>query len=240
MKTSITKFKNRLKPLNVHSVEGYFAIPKKDREFCGIYLKPYALPSTILDDDVKGWEFFEKEIRRIYPVQGFIREWLFTYDNPVYAFVGRFFEKCKDLKYAVKRLIKPYHPRWRKIYPRYSYMDIHYAIEEINLAFILDFWYEEVVDKETGENRFVCEEDNGKRKEIYLFLRDAVNWIEVEKKDINKMIEAEWLRIHKIRKDKTLTYEQKFGEVNRLEKFIRDRETEIIKKLVEYREYLWT
>lgn len=237
LKKKFEAFKKEFEPLyKISSVEAYFALPKSEREKWGLYRKPFALPSELFNkSETGGWGAFERQIRKEYPIQGFLREWLFTTENPVNWFFYRIYRRYRDIKYAIKKFFRPAHPRFRKVYPRHKWMDVHYAVEEINLALLLDFWYEEVVD---GLVKW-----NGDRyhRAVYDFLKKSVYWIEKTRPRLEAQIQAEHKKIHAyyeqgIKK----TYEQKYGRINRIEKQIQDKITEIIVKMAKYRPYLWT
>jgi hypothetical protein len=72
--------------IHVSSVHGYFALPKKEREFCGLYKMPVSLTWAIYDNN-NGWDAFFKQIAKKYPLQHFFRVQLFSYINSFYMFI---------------------------------------------------------------------------------------------------------------------------------------------------------
>jgi hypothetical protein len=218
--------------VRVHDVDEYFALPKSKREKWGIYLKPLGLPCDFLDEDVKGWNHFDKEIRKQYPVQGWFREWLFSVDNPVYWFFVPIKRNLSDVKYAIKHFIKPAHPRFHKAYPRHKWNDISYAIVSVNFAMIQDFYHEEI------SLDIVNWDSTPEHKKFREWLDKAIHWIEKAKPQAEKDVDVEYKKID--HKDKSLTYEQKYGKIHEIERLIEDTDTRILKEMVEFRGFFWT
>lgn len=213
------------KPVRVHSVEKYFALPKSQREWHGIYRLPIGLPADFMSDNPseKGWDEFSRRIRTEYPIQGFIREYLLSYDNPIYALFGRAIYRIKGYKYNIKRFFVPCSPRFRAVWPRWQYKDTSEAIIDVNFALILDFWHEEIVD-----NNHVDWSADTKGREFYNWIKSAVNYIEVYRVKHQKAL------------DKAYDIKDGYKTVRMYEDLIRNTDTEILKKMVEYREYFWT
>jgi len=221
--------------VDVKSVEEYFSLPKEKREKYGLYLMPFSLPLEI-DEMASGGETsfkrFYKEIRRCYPIQWFFREYLFDVDNPVYYWAWfKPYHRMRDTYHNIRRFIRPEHPRFRKVYRRYEYRDLVEVIPETLFAMIQDFWYEEVL------NGYVDWHSDESHQEVYDFLKNAVEWTEKIRPEIDKKIREEYSAV---KNKRGKTYDEKYGEINRLEKLIFDKETEILKKLLDYRERMWT
>ncbi len=214
------------------SVEGYFNLPKKEREKWGIYLKPYSLPCDIFNKNEKGWKEFDRQIRKHYPIQGWVREWFLSYDNPVYAFFFHTKKDIYDIKCNIKNFFKPGHPRFRKVYPRHIWQDISNVMVEINFALIQDFWHEEVYP-----DSYVDWHSDPKTEEVYNWLQSAIDWIEKARPELEKRCREE---LHKAHQTENKSYDETYGEHNRLEKLLYNTDTEILNKFVEYRDYLWT
>ena len=209
------------KHVMVYSVSEYFALPKSERQRYGIYIKPYALPMSLMDDTIEGWNAFSKQIRQEYPVQGFIREWLFTYDNPVYRWFGRNYQRINRLKWNIKRFISPCDPRFRKAYKRWEYKDTCNLIVDVNFALILDFYYEEVVDGHVNWH------SDDKHKKFYEWLLSAVNWIETHRAKLYADIDA-------------LYSTHDYKKIDKLEEMITATDKEYLKDMIDYKEYFWT
>ena len=140
----------------------------------------------------------------------------------------------RDIKNNIRRFFRPSHPRFRKAYPRHEWMDISNAVVEVNFAMIQDFWYEEVV----CPNAFVDWHSDPQTEEVYQWMQKAINWIEKVKPELEKKAADALSVAHESRGEGT--WEEVYGESNRLEKMIEDGDTAILTKMIEYRPYLWT
>ncbi len=217
--------------VNVKTVEEYFALPIEKRQKFGIYLKPYALPFDIFNKKNCGWRKFKKEIRMAYPIQGWIREWLFNYDNPVYAFISRCIGRIRDIKHNIRRFLRPSHPRFRRVYRRHRWMDISDAILQINFALIQDFWHEEM------KFGWVDWEGDERHKKFYEWIKNVVNYIEIERPDLLKQVEKAFDNInHELREP----YDVKYKVVNELEAKIDKLDLQVLKNMIKYRTMFWT
>jgi hypothetical protein len=221
----------RIKHLNVNSVDAYFALPKSEREFYKLYKTPYALPSEFFDKTEKGWESFYKEIRKKYPLQWFIREWCFSYDNPIYAVAKRIQHKIHDAEYAFKNFISPSYPRWRKTLPRHKYNDICTVVVESNFNLILDFYYAEI---EAGYTDWNAQENT---KKFFEELTSTVKWIEKDRIQLDKELNDELMNSCKNKMEKN--YDKKYAQYDILQKSIKDKETEILKWFIDNRDFFW-
>ena len=226
----------KIPSIKVHSVEGYFQLPKADREFHGLYRKPYALPLGFLCGrrfgKEQGWSDWEARIRKEYPLQWFFREWLTSWDNPVYALVTQIRMRYSDIHYNVKRFISPLYPRFRKAFPRHAYKEISVASVEINFALILDFWYEEVVD---GCVDWQADEMHST---FYDSLKCCVDYIEKIRPELNALMDEALTAATD--DERELPYEQRYAEYNRLEKMIEDTDTKTLIWFIQHRDSFWS
>lgn len=91
-------------------------------------------------------------------------------------------------------------------------------------------------------NRWNCTPEHSKVEQQ---IREIYNWIKVERPALEIQLEnaypplTEDLLKLPINLD-TQSYEQLYGEVNRLEKLIYEKDTEYLKTIIEIRNYLWT
>lgn len=228
--------------VNVNSVEEYFSLPSNQRERFGLYRKPFALPVEWLHlpsgakigknyQNNKGWKFWEQEIKRIYPIQWLVREWVFSWDNPVYAFYKSLYFKYSEIRGNIHRFINPFYPRFRKASPRHKYSDITEFSREINFALILDFWYEEIL------NGIVSWEDTDAHKKFYKEIKNAVKYIEKYRPKLIARSDAE---LTKATRKKKGTFEQRYGKHNAIEEEIAEKDTEILIWFMREREMFWT
>lgn len=216
----------------VSSVDDYFKLPKNQRELYGFwYKKPASLPSEFFGD-VGGWETWTKRIQVEYPIQGWLREWCFSWDCPVYGFFRGKYLKFKDGWYKFKCHFNPYHDMVRDSIPE-TWTDISYLIEAVNFAMIRDFYYNEVIRGHVDWN------SGPQVSKFYRWLKRAIKYIEVERPALEKQIEDAYPdRKIALRNDKN--YKELYGEVDRLSEILRRKDTSFIKQMVEYREYFWT
>jgi hypothetical protein len=226
-----------LKYIEVSSVDEYFALPKSARELYGLYRKPFALPidrpSFLVGNKSKqkGWNAWEKEIKRLYPVQWFVREWCFSWENPVYSFFKGLYFDYREKKYAVKRFIKPFYPRFRKSMPRHQYTDVSEALRKVNFALLLDFWYDEMVDGIVDWN------DNNAHKDFFKRVKAAVKYIELERPALEKKSDA---TLTSATDKKKGTYEQRYAKHNAIEAKIAQKDTDLLVWMMQQREMFWT
>ena len=234
--------KLRLLPYaKAQSIDEYFALPRDEREKFGLYLHPLSLPIDgfyASDPNAKGWAHWEKEIRKLYPIQGYIREVLLSYDNPVYAFLSGKKRQLSDLKWKINRLIRPLHPRIHKAYRRYEVKDISSAIIDVNLALILDFWYEEVT------NSIVSWDHDKQHKDFYSQIKKAVKYTEVERPPLQDRADKELTKATNSRKNNKkgskASFSDIYGKHNALEKKIEECDTATVLWAINNRGFFWT
>ena len=247
-KTVLKKLTKRLEGsallpyVKVKSVDDYFALPLAERERFGLYRKPFALPMDWINlssgakigknyQNNKGWTYWEKEIKRLYPIQWIIREWVFSWDNPVYAFYKSLYFKFSEIRGNIRRFIKPFYPRFRQASPRYKYSDIAEFSREINFALILDFWYEEIL------SGIVNWDDNDAHKNFYKEVKNAVKYIE---KDRPKLIARSDAELTKATRKKKGTFQERYGKHHAMEEEITNKDTEILIWFMRERGMFWT
>lgn len=150
----------------------------------------------------------------------------------------------------LKPIFKPKHSRLRKAIPR-QWRDISSLIVDVNFEFIKAFYEEEYVD---GIIDWTATE---KHKEFVEWLESSYKYITKERlflqneldeaypksnviDDMFELIVDEHGRKMYQMKDDGIPYDVKYADVNRLEKLIEERDTDILIHLIKYREYLWT
>ena len=229
---------NKIPYVKVDSVDEYFNLSKGEREWCGLYRKPYALPWEFpSSEDEKGWNYFYESLRKEYPIQYFIREWIPSLDNPLlFAYKKYVSWPIHGIKYAISNFISPCFPRWRKVLPRHKYSDITELVVESNLALICDFYHEEVVDG------CVDWSDNDEHKKFYTELVANVHWIEHERNKIDKMKDEALTKAvnNRIKTNGEFDYAKTYADHDRLEKHKTEKETEILKWFIDNRDFFWT
>lgn len=215
----------------VTSIKEYFKLPKDKREKWGFwYLKPIALSmDDFLDKKAKGgWGEFRKLIMNEYPIQGWIREWFFGWDNPIYAFIKIKIRQISDIKYNIECFFNPYHKRIRNALPK-TFSDITGLILDLNFAMILDFYYEEVLD---GPVDWTFDEQH---KTFINWIKNVVNYIEVERPALEKENDKLWRAENGKKINKTF-----LNKMHKKENFIIEMDKRILKEMIDYKEMFWT
>jgi hypothetical protein len=227
-------FKNYKKYANAHSVKEYFNLPKCEREYRGWYLLPFALPSSffLMANEEKGetWESFNKQIRKEYPIQSWIRQ---VPLEIVDSFFYRIKMKINRAYHNVRRFFKPCHPRLYKACPRWQYADISELMVDVNFALIQDFWHEEVVDG------FVDWQSDEVHDKFYKWLKNAIKYIEKERPRLQRLSDKELDKASRKRR-KNSSYEETYGEYDKLCETIEMLDTDVLKKFAENRAAFWT
>ncbi len=218
----------------VSTIKDYFNLPIKDREKFGFWYKlPQALPCNILldEDERGGWAELYKLIRKKYPIQWFIREYLFSFDFPPYKFIKLKYMSYEDWKYKVKCFFKPHHQRIRKSIPN-TWKDISSLIIDVNFAMILDFYYGEV------KNGWIDWESDEKHKEFYLWILSAKHYIEVRRRALEIKIDNSYPP--KEDRKKKLPYNELYAKLHAAEKELKDGDDKILIDMIKFREMFWS
>jgi hypothetical protein len=220
----------------IQTAADYIALPKKDRETkYGLYLVPFALAFDFaaVSKNKSEWDKFYDFIRKEYPIQWFFRRWLLSLDNPVYKAYNLLKHHYLNHNYAIKRFFKPLFPRWRKSCPRHCYTDIIELIPKSNFALILDFWHEEISKEWINWN------SDDEHKTFYKQLKNAVKYIEEGRQKLQNKADIELEKVTKNKK-KGLSYQERYGKFNAVEKLIEDQDTHILSWFIKNRGYFWT
>lgn len=219
--------------VNTNDLEEYFAIPRKNRTRWGFwYLYPLGLPCNFLFEEEKesgGWSDFSRRIRKEFPVQGWLREYFFSFDNPIYAFFVNKNRQLNEIKYKIKYFFSPSHKIVRKAFPR-DWVDIQILIEDLNLAMIEQFY------KEAQESCVDWEGTDVHRK-FYAELKKANNYVTVIRPRLIKKINLE---LAEASKKRGLSYEETYGKHNHLESLLERLDERYIVWAVKNRGFFWT
>lgn len=105
---------------------------------------------------------------------------------------------------------------------------IHYVEQEVGLQDKLD-WDEEL------KNGFISEEYVANVKSIDGRLREAYDYVKYERPKLQKALDDSYPEF-----DAKGTYEELYGETNRLEQEICSKDTKAMQTIVELRQYMWT
>jgi hypothetical protein len=221
--------------IHVNSIEGYFALPKKERTWYGFYMSPRSLPFVWEDGGGFGWSKFYDQLKEEFPIQYFFRYWLTSFDNPITHSVYQYLIwPYHNIKNALTNLRNPCCPRWRKVLPKTQYSDISNLIVESNIALLKDFYYEEVL---TSKVDWDSTEDlknfrNDIEKAIY-FLEEKSKKLDEE---IGNLIQQAYTG-GRTTSDKFKVLTKK---IKNLESKKEKEVDKILKWMITNREYFWT
>jgi len=147
-------------------------------------------------------------------------------------------------------IIEPQNKRYRKAIPR-RWADVSSLIETVNFEFVKGFYEEEYV------NGIVDWDAQPEHREFADWLEAAYHYITIARPLLVQQMEDaypptppidEWFvpvedpvrgRVFQLRDD-GLTYEEKYGEVNRIEAIIDKKDTELLTEIVKRRGFFWT
>ena len=151
----------------------------------------------------------------------------------------------------LRPIFAPKHSRLREAIPR-QWCDISSLIVDVNFEFIKTFYEEEYLD---GVVDWSATELH---KEFAVWLEQSYLYItkerlELEKQkdeaypkkdgclfdDFEEVTDERGRKLYQL-KDDGIPYDVKYGEVNRLEKLIEDKDTDILIQIIKRREYFWT
>lgn len=213
----------KITKVKAKTIEEYKALSKKEREVFGFYRNPTAM---IYDPyNGNGWSAFEEYVKKEYPIQAFFREELAL---TLSIWWDRYYKRPKMF---IKRFIKPNHPRFRNAYQRHEYKDVDMIIEDSLFALLKDFWYEECWPKSIVEWH-----DGGEGEKVYNWMKESVETIEVTIPKLN----AEYNDLLSKAMEMSGTYDEKYSEADKIQARIKELTDDILHKMIEYRDFLWT
>lgn len=183
----------------------------------------YDVPSSL---PTKEWDAWRKSTQKIYPIQYMFRETI-----PIWINVHIWWN-WRELYWKVYRFFKPCHKDIRKAIPR-QWCDITSLIIDVNFAMIFSF------KKEADES---CVEWNStpEHRKFKNWLDSAAHWIKEGRPNCEAQRDALYPPHPLPVEMKGLTYEQLYGSLNEVEKLIDETDSNILKQMIEYREYFWT
>lgn len=143
--------------------------------------------------------------------------------------------------------------RYRKVIPR-TWSDVSSLIDTVNFEFIKGFYEKEYLHGHTDW------EGTGEHAvEFARWLESAYDYITIERPKLEEQMENAYpphrpldemfepcefdengkAKMYKM-VDDGRSYEEKYGEVNRLEQLIQDKDTEVLTNLIKYRHFFWS
>jgi len=243
-------FKNTVK---VHSVDEYFALPKKDRVKWGFwYLKPFSLPCDMFDSTVVGWQEFDNRIKKEFPIQYMIREFFSDIDAKIWR-----------IKYKLDnwwiRNFDPQHQELRDAVPK-NWADLDTCIENFLYACIISY-----VEKENGLGNYYNLRDDKVKYDEFIKTNDkkledevANNWgsVDLFKNYYDDNFEFyqklnEIYHYAKVKRPAYLEFYNSCGEVmldfdgsevtwDQIEEIMKKKDDLYLAAIVKYRGRLWT
>lgn len=144
--------------------------------------------------------------------------------------------KIRDRWYKFKCFFKPHGKKYRAAIPN-TWVDVCALIEDVNFAFVKGFYEDEY------KKGMVDWEESGKDVAKFAkWLEKAYNYITIERPRLQKDLDAAYPELTGKRLTNTSwkTYEQEYGEVDRLEKEIKEKDTKVLNNIIKYRQYFWT
>jgi hypothetical protein len=163
-----------------------------------------------------------------------------------------FIPRWADLFYyeKIRPLFSPRNNRYRKVIPR-TWTDVSSLIEIVNFEFIKGFYEGEYLHGNTD-----WEGTGIHAVEFARWLESAYDYITIERPQLENDMDNAYPPLRPIFEpceiddkgkvkmykmvDDGKTYEEKYGEVNRLEQLIQDKDLEILTQLVKYRHFFWS
>ena len=150
----------------------------------------------------------------------------------------------------LRPIFKPKNSRLRKAIPR-QWCDISSLIVDVNFEFIKAFYDDEYVDG------IVDWSASDHHKEFAEWLENSYKYITTERPELEKQKENSYPKMAPFDqlfeeivdesgkrlfqfKDDGIPYDVKYVEVNRLEKLIEEKDTDILNQLIKRRDYFWT
>jgi hypothetical protein len=183
----------------------------------------YDVPSSLTWEDWKKWR---KDTRAAYPLQYWLRETMPKW------FRSHIWWDLRDLYWKVYRFFNPCHKDIRKAIPHH-WADITSLIIDVNFAIILSF-------KKEADESWVDWNGTEEHRKFKNWLDAAADWIQKARPELEKQRDNSYPPHPLPAELKGKSYDELYGEVNRVEKLINDTDTTIIKQMIEYRDYMWT
>jgi hypothetical protein len=166
-----------------------------------------------------------------------------------------FIPRWADLYYydKIRPIFNPQNKRYRKIIPR-TWSDVSHLIEIVNFEFIKGFYEGEYLHGNTNW------EGTGEHAvEFAYWLESAYDYITIERPQLEKDMDNAYPPLRPLNEmfvpcetdekgkvkmfkmvERKESYEELYGEVNRLEQLIQDKDTEILSQLIKYRHFFWS
>ena len=198
------------------------------------YLPPMGLPINIDDFEENGkfngeWEKCYDFLREQFRFQVFIRhDWRNLKSIEWIRFKWRDFDD--KVIYKAKCLFSPRNKVIAAQIPR-EYKAASDIINDVLTTIFFEKYKE--INHWLNFDEWTPEEAKEYWRKEHAKYQKIANWIKVEKPALEKELEKAWGNVSR---EKGLTYEQRYGGINRLEEKIRNGDTEVLKFVIDNRE----
>jgi hypothetical protein len=137
----------------------------------------------------------------------------------------------REKYYKLKSFFIPQHKKIRAAIPR-TWTDLVDTIREVNFAMVVEFYEDEYLD---GYTDWSATEEH---KEFERWLIMAYDYIKIKRPAIEKEYWNSFPDLSNGAEGKS--YKELYGETNRLEKEVTDKDTELLVQIVSRRGMFWT
>lgn len=156
----------------------------------------------------------------------------------------------KDNWWKFKSIFSPQHKKVRKAFPR-TWADTTELIRVLNFAMLTEFYEDEFLDG------WVDWDSDESHREFKSWLTASYHYITVERPDLEKRywdampndnffdqfektVDAYGQVVYKTKGDPKQCYNEKYGKADKIEQEILEKDTSILKEMVEKRDRFWT
>lgn len=141
--------------------------------------------------------------------------------------------KYRNFYYTnIRTIFKPQHSRIRKAIPSH-WVDLDYVLIHVNFEILKSFYEDEYKDGPVDWS------SDKKHKRFAKWLEGAYSYVTIERPKLLKKVEDSYPDLNIVESGKK-SYKELYGNVDKYEKIIFDKDTKIIYELLKNREFLWT
>jgi hypothetical protein len=127
-------------------------------------------------------------------------------------------------------ILNPQNSRYRAVIPK-TWLDVDCLMENVNFEFIKGFYEDEFLQSAVDWNY------NEKHKKFALWLKKSYKYLTVKRPELELKIENSY---PKELPELLSTRKKIYSKIEKLEKELFDRDTQLLKEFVEYRKFFWT
>lgn len=147
----------------------------------------------------------------------------------------------------ISHILDPQNVRYRKVIPT-KWNDVSSLIEKVNFEFVKGFYEDEYKNGSTNWNA------TEQHQKFADWLESAYNYITIERPKLEKDLDKAYPPLRPLDKifkpvkgsnsfeliPREEPYEIAYAEVNRIEKLIEDKDTEVLQNIISNRGYFWS